>query len=463
MGKRVVILGAGPAGLACAYELSKSSDYKVTVIDKAREIGGFGCSFQWKNHILDVGPHAFHTRGGEPESLVRSLFKDSPIPFFTIGKRNYPLQVSEVFLKFNPLLSLKIIIHFILTSFFHAFVSIPIENFEDWGRKRFGSTLYKMSFGDYTEKVWKTKATKISEKFAAEKIQGFNFINLIKRIFKIGGQVTEPYYQNWIYHKYGSGKMFEVLSNNIKNNNGEIFLESKIIRINVENKKVISVNYEKDNKLFTLQCDYLISTIHVPHLLSMLNVEVPFSVIYSASKLSYVSLIIVYLEFNVDKISDFHWIYLLDDKFKFNRITEQKNLSPFTVENGKTVLSFELTCKENDHLWQLEDNKIFEMVINEIKHIPFINSKSINDYLIKRFPNAYELYYKDFDKFADVIFSYLKGYKNLMTIGRRGLFLQGDMHQSMEMGINAAKLLLKGEFSERGLDNYYRTYIKYID
>ncbi len=77
----------------------------------------------------------------EPEELIRSLFKEEPelmiegkkkvVVFLKRKLFKYPLQVSEVLLKFNPLLSLKIITHFLLTSFFHSFVSIPIENFED--------------------------------------------------------------------------------------------------------------------------------------------------------------------------------------------------------------------------------------------------------------------------------------------------------------------------------------------
>lgn len=64
----ILILGAGPAGLACAYRLLKSGvPEKVIVLDRAKLPGGAGASFKWKNHTLDYGPHAFHARGDEPE------------------------------------------------------------------------------------------------------------------------------------------------------------------------------------------------------------------------------------------------------------------------------------------------------------------------------------------------------------------------------------------------------------
>ena len=102
----VVVLGAGPAGLACAHQLLvEKPELKVVVLDRARVPGGAGASFSWKGHTLDYGPHAFHTRGDAPERLVRSLFKDSPEELITGTKRvrvfltkrlfKYPLRVTE--------------------------------------------------------------------------------------------------------------------------------------------------------------------------------------------------------------------------------------------------------------------------------------------------------------------------------------------------------------------------------
>jgi len=110
----IVILGAGPAGLACAYQVLKNSKKRVIIIDKAKVPGGAGASFKWKNHILDYGPHAFHTRGDEPEKLIRELYKEQPELLITGVKKvsiylkkkifSYPLQVGEALLKFNPFL-----------------------------------------------------------------------------------------------------------------------------------------------------------------------------------------------------------------------------------------------------------------------------------------------------------------------------------------------------------------------
>jgi len=469
----VVILGAGPAGLACAHRLVKDSEKKVILIDKARVVGGAGASFRWKGHILDYGPHAFHARGDEPEKLVRSLFDSDPTLLIEGHKRvhvylkrkrfRYPLQVREALLKFNPLLSLRIMLEFSVTSLFHAIVSIPIENFENWGRKRFGPTLYRMSFGDYTEKVWKTKAVQISEKFAAEKIQGFSFINLLKKLLRIGGQVTEPYYQSWIYHRFGSGQIYETLAAEVSASGGQILLGCDIRSIESEGRRVLSVAVEHNGTAQRLKCSSLVSTIALPQLVELMGDATPFSVRHAASKLSYTSLIMVYIEFDIDAVSDDHWFYLLDRQFAFNRVTEQKNLSRFTMEAGKTVLSFELTCRLGDELWCLSDQDLVELARRDCTHIHFIPSDRITDFLVKRVPNVYEIYYKNFDQYADLVLGRVREFENVVTIGRRGLFLQGDMHQAVEMGLAMGSILARETPDPAAISQFYRRYVKYID
>jgi protoporphyrinogen oxidase len=472
----IVILGAGPAGLACARTILKNSPGKrVLIVDSAAFVGGAGASFQWKGHTLDYGPHAFHTRGSQPEMLVRELFANDPdllvegrkmVHVYLNGKRlKYPLQIGESLLKFNPFLSALMIIEFIATSLFHAVVSIPIENFENWGRKRFGAKLYKLSFGDYTEKVWKTKASKISEKFASEKIQGFSFVNLIRRLFRVGGQVTEPYFQTWLYPKQGSGELYKRLGEEICSRGGEFLLATKVDSINRESQRVTSLTVESGGSIGNLPCSWLVNTIPLPHFIRTFGEGVPFIVRHHASKLRYISLVLVYIEFAVERVSEDHWFYLLDPKFKFNRVTEQKNLSPATQEPGKTVLSFELTCRVGDAYWTMTDEELFDLAKADCKQVHFLLDKMdrITDFLIKRVPNVYEIYFKHFDQHAEVALGYLQEFEKVCSIGRRGLFLQGDQHQAVEMGIHMGDLLSAGTVRRHDLDNYLRKYVRYID
>ena len=73
----IVILGAGPAGLAAAHALTRDAKARVTVIERAPRAGGNSASFPVEGVICDYGSHRFHP-AAEPEVLadVKDLLGD---------------------------------------------------------------------------------------------------------------------------------------------------------------------------------------------------------------------------------------------------------------------------------------------------------------------------------------------------------------------------------------------------
>jgi len=55
MEEKVVILGAGIAGLSAGYRLSEAS-IPLTVLEKEPVIGGMSSCFKYKDYTLDYGP-----------------------------------------------------------------------------------------------------------------------------------------------------------------------------------------------------------------------------------------------------------------------------------------------------------------------------------------------------------------------------------------------------------------------
>jgi protoporphyrinogen oxidase len=163
--------------------------------------------------------------------------------------------------------------------------------------------------------------------------------------------------------------------------------------------------------------------------------------------------------------------YLLDNGFVCNRVTEQKNLSPVTMEEGTTVLSFEITCREKDDLWKKSDRELCDLVLADCRKVPKLanNISRVTDFIVKRAPNVYECYYKQFDLHAEVAISFVQDINNAVTIGRRGLFLQGDMHQSVEMGLVMGDLIASNGATKTKLkfreetNRYSQQYVGYLD
>src|SRR5512140_208155 len=61
MGDRVVIIGAGPAGLTAAYLLAKAG-HQVTVLEGDDMVGGISRTAQYRGFRFDIGGHRFFTK-----------------------------------------------------------------------------------------------------------------------------------------------------------------------------------------------------------------------------------------------------------------------------------------------------------------------------------------------------------------------------------------------------------------
>ena len=67
--KRVIVIGAGPAGLTAAFELKKKApqDYEVIVLEESGEIGGISRTVKYKNNRMDIGGHRFFSKDPDPQ------------------------------------------------------------------------------------------------------------------------------------------------------------------------------------------------------------------------------------------------------------------------------------------------------------------------------------------------------------------------------------------------------------
>ena len=61
--KKVIIIGAGPAGLTAGYELLKQSNaYEVTILEKSNVIGGISRTINHNGNRMDIGGHRFFSK-----------------------------------------------------------------------------------------------------------------------------------------------------------------------------------------------------------------------------------------------------------------------------------------------------------------------------------------------------------------------------------------------------------------
>ena len=59
---KIIIIGAGPAGLTAAYSLAVKYGKKCIVLEKSPNIGGLCETVEHHGYRMDIGPHRFFTK-----------------------------------------------------------------------------------------------------------------------------------------------------------------------------------------------------------------------------------------------------------------------------------------------------------------------------------------------------------------------------------------------------------------
>lgn len=100
MKKKLVIIGAGPAGLTAAYEmLKKSKEYEIVLLEAEDNVGGISKTVTFNGYRVDTGIHRFFTKNDEVEKIWEDLLPLQNKPAYDDiklnRKRNYKLQGSD--------------------------------------------------------------------------------------------------------------------------------------------------------------------------------------------------------------------------------------------------------------------------------------------------------------------------------------------------------------------------------
>lgn len=450
--KKVVIMGAGPAGLAAGYELSKNG-VSTELIEAENQAGGISKTVQYKGYYFDLGGHRFFTKFDEVNELWKEVlgsnFRKTPRLsriFYRNKYFNYPLT------PVNALLGVGIFNTFmILSSYFKSKV-LPYkkeETFEEWVSNRFGKKLYSIFFKTYTEKVWGIPCSEIQAEWAAQRIKGLSLKTaVLNALFKPKNSNIKTLIDEFDYPSYGPGMMYDAMRDKIEGMGGKVNLNSRITRVSHDNFNVTSIEYVGSDGTHHIEegTDF-ISSIPVTELIHVVSPEADKEILEASAKLSYRSIITVDIIINKKDVFPDNWIYIHSPEVKLGRIQNFKNWSSCMVpDSNKTSLGLEYFCNELDELWNMPDDRLFKLAASEVEKLGMCKASDIEDYIIVRVPKAYPVYNSGYKQYVSLIEEYVKKFKNLTLIGRYGLFKYNNMDHSIMTGLYAAKNILKGSY-----------------
>jgi protoporphyrinogen oxidase len=445
---RVVILGAGPAGISAAWRLTKLG-YPVTVLERDGAVGGMGRTITVGDYSVDFGPHTFHIRE-TPESkeilkTITPFFGEHPLTLvrgtrvLLRGKEYvYPLEMLQVLFGVSPLLSFHILFDYAMATLKSFFAPAKKEDsFEQWGVRNLGRTLYDLCFGIYSERVWGLPTSQISSK-QAQRVAKLNLKNIILRTLGIKADPA-TYFTKYFYPRKGISTLYEGMAKEVTAAGNTVLLNSPAVRVERNGDKASRVVYKTATGDQTIECDVLLSTLPLPALVNMTSPPLPQTVIDHAARLRYRSLKLIYIALKRPQLTDYHWVYLLDEQFRVNRMSEQKNVSPDMVPKDRTILCIELSLWKDEPLWKASDEEIYQLALRDLMKMGYgVTESEVDSYYITDIPTAYPVYELNFEDHLIPVLEGVHEMRNVMTLGRHGLFLNNSMDDNVGLGFQIA-------------------------
>ncbi len=167
--KRVVIFGAGPAGLTAAYELTKHN-IRPLVLEQREKVGGLARTEAYNGYYFDMGGHRFFTKAVAANKMWHEILGKDFLRRPRLSRIYYENKFFHYPLKpFNALFGLGIWQAILIVISFLKWQVFPYQRedtFEQWVTNRFGKRLFEIFFKTYTEKVWGIPCSELRAEWA---------------------------------------------------------------------------------------------------------------------------------------------------------------------------------------------------------------------------------------------------------------------------------------------------------
>jgi len=483
--KTALIIGGGPAGLTAAYELLEQTNVHPIVVESDTQVGGISKTIHYKGNKIDIGGHRFFSKSdrvmawwqrmipptGDPEKTDRVFLTRGRLSriYFLRKFFSYPISLSLTTMRYLGLWRL-IMIGISYTKAI-LFPIKPEKSLEDFFINRFGKTLYRIFFKDYTEKVWGEPCHTIDASWGAQRIKGLSIrkaiAHALKQIVKKDQSVEQKktetsLIERFLYPKHGPGQLWEVTAEKISERGGIIHMQTTATQLHWSDNRVtaVTIHHQTTNQTETIPVDYVISTMPVKCLIQAMQPTPPAAVVAVANGLKYrdfitVGLLLKKLNVQTNNRIDTQlpdtWIYIQERDVKIGRLQIFNNWSPYLVKDPDTVwLGLEYFCYEGDELWQLSNAELIELGKAELAKINLINPDDVLDAVAIKVPKTYPAYFGTYSQF-DTIRTFTDGIDNLFLIGRNGTHRYNNQDHSMLTAMTAVEAIKTGSTDKQAI------------
>jgi protoporphyrinogen oxidase len=451
---RVAIIGAGPAGLTAAWELTEH-DCPVTVLEAhPRTVGGLARTVRYKDFLLDVGGHRFFSKSPEIEALWTRMLPDDLLLrprksriYFAGRLLAYPLKPLDVFARLGAFEAAAC-----TASYLKARVApaAKANDYRAWIVDRFGERLYRHFFETYTEKVWGMPCHELSADWAAQRIRTFSLgkaiLNALPGAPRRGRETTLV--DSFRYPRQGPGMLWEACAATLQARGTPILMGARVERVERLGTGGYRIRHKGcEGEASSLEAAHVVTSAPLADLVRAL-VPVPSpEVIGAARGLHYRALVLVALFALDPRTFTDTWLYAQDASIHMGRVQNYKAWSPEMVPDPDLIaLGCEYFCSEGDACWNTSDRALIVRARSELDRMGLLPQENVFDACVIRQPKAYPVYDRCYASRVERVMSALRrDFPGLYLVGRNGMHRYNNQDHSMMTALLTARNILAGK------------------
>ena len=335
-GPRILIIGAGPTGLAAGYRLRELGHTNFLMLEASSKVGGLAASEQSAaGFTYDIGGHVLFSHYPYFDKLFDTLMGDDyqtlrREAWIWMQDRFIPYPFQSHIRHLPPELALECVMGLIEAQQ-HGVDLRKYRTFEDLIVGVFGDGIARLFMMPYNFKVWAHPPRMMNKEWIGERMAVVNLQKVLGNIILQQDDVAWGPNSTFKYPRYGgTGGLFARMQPHVQD---QLRLNARVATVNPLRKEV----QLEDGT--TERYDLLLSTMPLDLLVQRMTDGVPDEVREQAALLRHSGSYIVGVGLRQPAPSEKCWIYFPEDDCPFYRVTYLSNYSPDVVPDPATHYS----------------------------------------------------------------------------------------------------------------------------
>jgi len=436
---RVAIIGAGPSGLAAAYELVRSN-VSVDVYERGAEVGGLARSLVLWGEAVELGPH-FIVRQPLPDRAegVFSFFSEAQP--YTRSSRillddafyDYPPHVAGILRQWGFWPSCRAGLSLLAARLGGQGAGRP--DAESFVRGTLGDVLYRRFFKDYTEKLWGRPCRDLDAAYARGLIgfQGLSLASLAARWLVRAPVEAEP----CIHPHAGLGSVWRALRHAIEAGGGRFHMASTVEGLQLTGRRVCGLIADGRQQA----CDHVLCSVPDQALWRLLPSDSP-SLGERLASQPVRRLALFYARVRSADVMQDHTVYIYSTAIRAVRAT---NFNRFLGQQGEGTVLLEYWLDPAEAMSR-NVQELERVARQDLSLLYGLAPHDLLDRHIEHVAGAYQVPDMNLCAAKIALKAHIDGYEGLTRLGRasQDLFNYGVV-QAMKDGVAAVGDLLAGQ------------------